>query len=105
MYIDPNFKMKKPFREIIIAGVRIWVFQPRPHQSEENRMYVSPNYKTKKALKEAVAAGKEISVFQSGIGPPGPENGKVRVEGPHSPQPHTWYSEVTIKDGKITKVT
>ena len=66
-------------------------------------MYTSINFKTKKALKEAVAAGKQITLFAPGLGEP-KQNGKEYVEGPHYPQPHTWYAEVEMKDGIVTKV-
>jgi hypothetical protein len=66
-------------------------------------MYVSPNFKTKKELKEAIAAGKEVWVFS-----PGPFacnlNGTEFVEGPHYPQPHRWYAQVEVRDGKVVKV-
>ncbi len=66
-------------------------------------MYVDPNFKTKKALKEAVAAGKTVTVFS-----PGPfaamQSGKMAVEGPHYPQPHTWYAQVEVVDGVVVKV-
>lgn len=26
------------------------------------------------------------------------------VEGPHFPQPHRWYAQVEVKDGKVIKV-
>lgn len=65
--------------------------------------YVDPNFPTKKALKEAVAAGKYVSVFS-----PGPfgckANGAEFIEGPHYPKPHTWYAQVTVEDGRVTKV-
>jgi hypothetical protein len=65
--------------------------------------YVHPNFKTKKALKEAVAAGKEVTVYQ-----PGPfpikQNGQIAVEGPHYPQPHTWYATVVVENGVVVKV-
>lgn len=66
-------------------------------------MYVSPNFKTKKALKEAVAAGKKVTVFSPGPFPC-PQNGKVSIEGPHFPSPHTFYCEVTVEDGVVKKV-
>lgn len=69
-------------------------------------MYTNINFKTKKALKEAVAAGKDVSVYQPGpFGGTPPTEGKVCVEGPHYPEPHKWYAEVTLKDGKIIKVS
>ncbi len=68
-------------------------------------MYVLPNFKTKKALKEAVARGEHVSIFQPGsFSGSEPKNGSLAVEGPHYPKPHTWYAEVTITNGKITKV-
>ena len=65
--------------------------------------YVDPNYKTKKAFKEAVVAGKMHTVYS-----PGPfdceQNGEETIEGPHYPQPHSWYARVKVEDGKVTKV-
>jgi hypothetical protein len=66
-------------------------------------MYIDPNLPTKKALREAVAAGRAVSVFSPGPFP-APTEGKVSVEGPHYPKPHTWYASVMVKDGMITKV-
>ena len=65
--------------------------------------YCSINFKTKKALKEAVAAGKVVTLYAPGIGSP-KDNGSEVVEGPHYPQPHRWYAEVEMKDGKVIKV-
>lgn len=68
-------------------------------------MYVSPNFKTKKALKEAVAAGKEVTIFQPGpFGGNEPTDGKLSVEGPHYPEPHKWYAQIEVADGKVVKV-
>lgn len=67
-------------------------------------MYVEPNYPTKKALKEAIKEGKiTIRVFAPGLGTV-PINGRVSLEGPHYPKPHTWYAEGTMQDGKLVKV-
>jgi hypothetical protein len=67
-------------------------------------MYTSTNFKTKKEFKEAVTAGRQVRLFAPGIGQP-PKYGKCCVEGPHSPQPHTWYAEVEVKDGIVVKVS
>jgi hypothetical protein len=32
------------------------------------------------------------------------ENGRVTVEGPHYPKPHTWYAQVEVKDRQVVKV-
>lgn len=65
--------------------------------------YVDPNFKTKKALKEAINNNQLVTVFNLGFGTP-PTNGKAYIEGPHYPEPHRWYAEVTIQDGKVVKV-
>jgi hypothetical protein len=66
--------------------------------------YTDTNYKTKKAFKEAVAAGaKERLHNPSGMFPT-KQNGTEFVEGPHYPEPHKWYAEVTVVDGIVTKV-
>lgn len=66
-------------------------------------MYVDPNFKTKKALREAIAAGKTVSVFSPGPFPC-PQNGWVAVEGPHYPQPHSWYGNVRVEGGLVKEV-
>ncbi len=69
----------------------------------EMSIYVEPNFKTKKALKEAVASGSKVRVYSPGPYP-AKQNGIEYVEGPHYPQPHTWYAEVQVKDGYVVKV-
>ena len=66
-------------------------------------MYVSPNFKTKKALKEAIANGDGVLVYAPGLGSI-PDNGRVGLEGPHYPAPHSWYADGIMKDGKLIKV-
>lgn len=65
--------------------------------------YVRPNFRTKKALKEAVANGDRVEVFQPGPFPT-PTEGTVNIEGPHYPEPHRWYANVTVAGGLVTKV-
>lgn len=66
-------------------------------------MYTVINFKTKKELKEAVAQGTQVRLYAPGLGSP-KENGRECVEGPHYPKPHTWYAEVTVENGIVTKV-
>lgn len=66
-------------------------------------MYVTPNFKSKKALKEAVAAGDRVEVFSPGPFPP-KRDGRESIEGPHYPKPHSWYAQVEVTDGLVTKV-
>ena len=66
-------------------------------------MYTDINFPSKKALKEAVAAGREVTIFAPGLGTP-KVNGTDFVEGPHYPKPHSWYAQVTMVSGLVTKV-
>lgn len=66
--------------------------------------YTNINYQTKKALKGAVARGVAVRVINTMTGEE-MTNCKVAIEGPHYPQPHTWYALVEVSvDGVITKV-
>ena len=65
--------------------------------------YVSPNFKTKNTLIEAIKIGAEVTVFSPGPFPV-TRNGEEYIEGPHSPEPHRWYAEVVVKDGRVVKV-
>jgi hypothetical protein len=72
-------------------------------------MYTERNFKTKKQLKEAVAMGSRVTIYQPNDIFNNPASapdytGKAFVEGPHYPQAHTWYAEVTMQDGVIVKV-
>ena len=69
-------------------------------------MYASTNFKTKKALKEAVASGQKITCYQPGpFGSGTAPGGKVYLEGPHYPAPHSWYAEAWLNaEGHIIKV-
>ena len=66
-------------------------------------MYTAENFRTKKALKEAVAAGRKVTIYAPGLGTP-KRDGTEYLEGPHYPEPHTWYAKVVMKDGYIAKV-
>ena len=48
-------------------------------------------------------SGAKVGLYAPGIGMP-KQNGTEYVEGPHYPQPHTWYAEVEMKDGIVVKV-
>ncbi len=66
-------------------------------------IYTSQNFKTKKAFKEAVANGEKITLYAPGLGTP-KTDGTEFVEGPWYPEPHRWYSQVTVTNGVVTKV-
>jgi hypothetical protein len=65
-------------------------------------MYCVTNFRSKKELKEAVKNGQAGGVYQ--VGPFGGgdySNGQFTVEGPHYPEAHRWYGQVTVRDGQI----
>jgi hypothetical protein len=68
-----------------------------------NLMYTSINFKSKAALKRAMADGQRITVFSPGVFP-APDNGAISLEGPHYPQPHTWYASGIMKDGFLVSI-
>lgn len=69
-------------------------------------MYTTKNFRTKKALKEAVKNGEQVTVFQPGpFADSAPTNGRISLEGPHYPTPHTWYASAEIKDSVIVRVS
>ena len=70
---------------------------------EEATMYVSPNFPSKAAAKRAIAAGTRVTAFSPGPFPC-PTDGKVSVEGPHYPRPHSWYGTATVVAGVVTKI-
>ena len=67
-------------------------------------MYTSTNFPTKAAVKRAIANGERITVYAPGIGTV-PANGRVSLEGPHYPKPHTWYGTGEMKNGILVKIT
>lgn len=71
-------------------------------------MYTVRNFKTKKALKDAVGAGELVEVYQPNADLTGaqvPSNGRVYLEGPHYPEPHRWYAQAELKEGRVIKVS
>lgn len=66
--------------------------------------YTSTNFRTKKSLKEALKAGATVTVYSPGLGTV-PTDGKVALEGPHYPAPHSWYANGTMAGGKLVKVS
>lgn len=66
--------------------------------------YVDPNYKTKKEFKDAVAAGREHRPYNPSGMFATKQDGTEFIEGPHYPQPHRWYAQVTVQNGVVVKV-
>ena len=66
--------------------------------------YTDTNFRTKKALKEAVAE-RDVPVHQPGPFGPGVADGAAVIEGPHYPEAHRFYAQVTVESGVIRKGT
>jgi hypothetical protein len=70
--------------------------------------YVYPNVKSKAELKRRIKEGEQFRVEdQSMFGNKDYSNytGKILGAcGPHYPKPHSWYANLEMVDGKITKV-
>jgi hypothetical protein len=64
--------------------------------------YTTRNFKSGKELKEAFANGANLSVYSPGPFPV--TDGPNVIEGPHYPEPHRFYVQVTVKDGYIVGV-
>ena len=62
--------------------------------------YVDPNFPSEKAFLAAIKAGERLAVYSQGPFPV-TQNGRVSIEGPHYPQPHTWYASATVADGIV----
>jgi hypothetical protein len=90
-------KKKKSVNSTLIAASKV---------EKGNPMYTNYNFKTKKALKDAVSNGVKVTLYQAGpFGGNDPTSGTHCVEGPHYPQPHTWYASVTLDaQGYVIKV-
>ena len=65
--------------------------------------YASINFRTKKAFREAVKRGETVTLYEPGLGTP-PTNGRACVEGPWYPEPHRWYAQVEVAEGRVVKV-
>lgn len=66
--------------------------------------YTNVNFKTKKELKAALLNGDIIEVWSPGPFPV-PKNGKVSLEGPHYPEPHKWYAQGKVENGRLISIT
>jgi hypothetical protein len=63
--------------------------------------YTHKNFRSKKEMKASVAAGQIVTVYQPGPFGPDVKDGVAFLEGPHYPEAHKWYAEVTVKNGII----
>jgi len=68
--------------------------------------YTSINFKSKKAVKEAIANNQIVTCYNPGLGGDlSNYTGTVFLEGPHYPQPHRWYAQGKMIEGKLVKIS
>ncbi len=68
--------------------------------------YVYPNYPSKAALSRAIKAGLDTITACENT-PAGQEpiqEGSCVLEGPHWPEPHRWYGQAVVKEGRVVSV-
>ena len=101
MYTDKNFKTKKQLKEQVAAYnaavAALAAYMRTPDVSALTHALNVTNL-------QAEIDRNEVTIYSPGMGTP-KTNGTESVEGPHYPQPHTWYAQVTLKDGVVVKVT
>lgn len=102
--MSPGFDNKK--RAGFFLGLRLEIASLLSfviNRKEYFVAYTVRNYRSKKELKDALKNGERIRVFQPGLGEV-PVNGTVHLEGPHYPQPQTWYAEGKMLEGFLVEV-
>jgi hypothetical protein len=59
----------------------------------------------RRVVTDAIERGERVTIYAPGIGPDySNRTGSATVEGPHYPEPHTWYAEVTLESGVVKEV-
>jgi hypothetical protein len=101
MYTDINFKSKKQLKDRVAA--RLAYLAAQKLAAETGPMTVGA------VLASAVRPVGPVTVFQPNdmFGNPAAKpdySGTACVEGPHYPEPHKWYAQVTIEKGEVVKV-
>lgn len=72
--------------------------------------YLEQNFRTKRALKLALVAGDVVTIKPGPFDDPdAPDDARTTVtwfvEGPHYPEPHTWYAQVeAAPDGRVLRL-
>lgn len=66
--------------------------------------YTRCNYRHKKDLLAAMRRGETVLVYQPGPFGPDVPDGRVTLEGPHYPAPHTWYARGVVKNGRLMRL-
>lgn len=101
MYVSPNFKTKKALKEAVAAYN---AYQEALAVKRELQLTYGVLSVGAVLVDSAyVKAAAPVRVFSPGMFP-AKTNGWESVEGPHYPQPHTWYAEVEVKNGVVVKV-
>lgn len=98
-YTDTNFKTKKALKERVAA--RLAYLKVEKLAVECGPMTVGAVIANKTRTVGPVTVYNPETLSGE---PPTPQDGTVCVGGPHYPSAHTWYAEVTLKNGEVVKV-
>jgi hypothetical protein len=99
MYTHKNFKTKKALKEHVAAWNEL--------QALGTLTYMEKHGLLPSQLGSMIGAHppRPVTYYQPGpFGGSEPKDGRIFVEGPHSPEPHKWYAQCEAKDGVIVKV-
>ncbi len=67
--------------------------------------YLYPNLKSKAAYRKAIAEGQTIIAKENTpFGNQLVTSGKCTFEGPHYPEPHRFYGQAIVQDGKVISI-
>ena len=103
-YTTKNFKTKKELKE----AVELWNKWNAENKSAQSHapMTIGAVFAHKQMSKWEGRIPQPVYCFQPG--PFGTDlsnfTGKVYLEGPHYPKPHSWYAEAWMEGGKVVKV-
>jgi hypothetical protein len=96
-YTEINFKTKKAIKDHLTAQAR---YDTLVADGAARPMTIGAVILQKEFPRGRPA---DLRVYQPGLGTV-PENGRIALEGPHYPAPHTWYAEGTMANGKLVKI-
>lgn len=99
MYCTVNHKTKKALKEAVDSYQELKKLGELTYRTKYGLMPSQMGLIASKAKMP-----EKVRFYQPGLGPPTPYNGTITVEGPHFPEPHRWYAQVTIKEGEAVSV-
>ena len=100
MYTTTNFKSKKALKEAVKAYNRL--MELIPNYGEDGCMLTVGAVLAQKEFPNGMP--QPVDTFQPGDIYPAKKDGRIALEGPHFPAPHSWHAEAVIKNGIVRSV-